>query len=918
MNENKFLIYCDILGFENLPDNIGKEVGVDPPKIRIDFITAIQEQVTELQEHNKIEGLLYGNSDDWLFVVNDLNEAFYCINKLLNHNTGYDLLRHVPLVFAIDAQTYHDSAKLSGIGLVAEDATIKALKSDLVKSYSHWYKSENAGKSPTSTTILLSTTVYSELDHVDSKLCTPFSKKLDWESDDIVAGYIVEERLLRKWVSAMEFLELLDVPGSSIYKRIFDLCVQPAEYNNIFEELQNGNPIILTGPPEFGKTYMAIRLLWEFFSIDYKPVWVRGREPSQRTALRDALENIEASMGKRQIVYFEDPFGQYNYESRPSLERELGSILALSQREGSSKLIISSRTEIWKQFLNVSTLGKQPDQIIKEFIIDHTSYSDQNRRQLLINWANLSPCKWLLHTDLMEKVFEQLERFNKLPTPLSIRDFCLSTQDVDEEKLLLEWMDKKSEETSLSFAREIELLSKDKIVFLMLIFISSTFSLKFLEVFTDEIIKRQNIGNRWSLERLISWFKDDKITVTSQSVEFSHPSYAKAYSHLLADDGQPTRINEDVFVPMLQDLCEYDSQMPVVARVLFDEFDVIADDMKEELLVNLMKSDHAEVYRYIGAIMAGYNGFPNNLASDFGVRAAKYGEPGDYNIWHGLMRFLPDLDTDAKHSIIEVAKLPESVSAVLSGLIYASWMIADTEETANSNEEYASTQDKEFLECLYGFAVENPLGEAETSQALLALKIIKNPARRIQYLTRIASTGSSSMVARHIRDNYAEVEGTARIELLEKLVEKVPGCFDIPNAVLKNFDDASEREKQLVCDLSKINANALNVGMAIAANYSSLPDHLYRLMEDLYDENPNPNKKSLIKEFLKMLRDNSDEVDKTEFEERYQYHKLPKISLAYSYFLSFKIALDQKRIEAIRRASSRAVESLTKQQMDIR
>ena len=49
---------------------------------------------------------------------------------------------------------------------------------------------------------------------------------------------------------------------------------------------------------------------------------------SERLEGRKELEYIRSSLKPRTIIFFDDPFGIYEYEGRESLEREIKTIIA--------------------------------------------------------------------------------------------------------------------------------------------------------------------------------------------------------------------------------------------------------------------------------------------------------------------------------------------------------------------------------------------------------------------------------------------------------------------------------------------------------------------------------------------------------------------------------------------------------------
>jgi hypothetical protein len=69
-----------------------------------------------------------------------------------------------------------------------------------------------------------------------------------------------------------DFLEIIGKPGSKSYDRIDRLYVPPKEYDDIKKLLFEKQIVFITGTAEYGKTYTAVRLLWEYFMKGYEPI----------------------------------------------------------------------------------------------------------------------------------------------------------------------------------------------------------------------------------------------------------------------------------------------------------------------------------------------------------------------------------------------------------------------------------------------------------------------------------------------------------------------------------------------------------------------------------------------------------------------------------------------------------------------
>lgn len=78
----------------------------------------------------------------------------------------------------------------------------------------------------------------------------------------------------RKEESGLRVHEFLNMVGSNddrSYQNIDHLWVAPKEYGKIIRTLETDRVVIITGPPEYGKTYSSVRILWEYYHKGYIP-----------------------------------------------------------------------------------------------------------------------------------------------------------------------------------------------------------------------------------------------------------------------------------------------------------------------------------------------------------------------------------------------------------------------------------------------------------------------------------------------------------------------------------------------------------------------------------------------------------------------------------------------------------------------
>ena len=559
MNEKKYLIYLDILGFEALAENVASEKGIYQRDVREKFIDVIKERVERLEVKGKIIGKKYGESDDWLLVADALDKVFNCILEILDHDTGYRDYEKVPLEIGIGTGEYDKWARFDGTNLIVENDTIKFYKTNIIGYYHKWYKIHNK-QSPKSTFIVLTESAYHELEPLDRKICQEikYKYKKNDKKEEVITFFAVDVDKVQQRGRVFEFLEKIGYLGSKLYARIDEVYVPPSEYEEMARTLHERKILFITSTPEYGKTYTAVRLMWEFYNRGYEPRWILGGESAERNEVRRRLEDIGAVLKPGRIIYFEDPFGKTRYERREGLEREIGTIVDNVRQVEDVYVVITSREEVFKEFEKEKLSAKELKEFEEKLNIKKPSYDYEKRRESLLDWVEEKNCKWLGNRELKDFVLESIKDRKTLPTPLSIRDFAVATFDIEKDDELKEELKEKSQETAKAFAKEIKNMADDKILFLSFLFITGYFEVEFVRVTYQELVEELNLKDAWEFDRILNWFKDDKISIINKHIGFSHPSYSEALEHLLVEDRYPTQINREIFSKLLLKLSEKD------------------------------------------------------------------------------------------------------------------------------------------------------------------------------------------------------------------------------------------------------------------------------------------------------------------------------------------------------------------------
>ncbi|MBU7028025.1 MAG: GNAT family N-acetyltransferase, partial [Theionarchaea archaeon] len=851
MNEKKYLIYLDILGFEKLAEDIAKEKGIERRLVRERFIDVIKERVDTIEAEKRIIGKHYGESDEWLLVTDDLDKVFRVISEILDHNTGYRGYEKIPLEIGVGTAEYDKWAKFSGKNLIIEDETIELLKTYIVNYYRAWYKEHHDGQRITSTFIVFTELVYRDLKPLDKKMC----RKINYNKDknQIIFFAVDVGRALQRG-KTFEFLEKVGYPDSKVYGRIDEAYVPPANYEDIKKTLSEKRIIFITGTQEYGKTYTAVRLMWEYYNEGYTPKWVKGGEEKERINVRKRLENIEAELKSNHAIYFEDPFGRRMYEENEELERKIGTIIESCRRSKDTCVIITSREEVFKEFEKRKPSQSDIREYEKSLTLKRPSYDYEKRKEILLKWAENEDCQWIDNADLRRFVLKAVKNEKVLPTPLSMRDFSKVTMYIDKENQLKDKIEEKSEETAKAFSREIKNMSDDKILFLSFLFISRRFKINFVKTMYEKLVKELNLTNAWEFDRVLNWFKDDKVNVCEHAgfeyVLFSHSLYSEALKHLLVEDGYITRINKEIFSKLSLKLAEKDEAAGEVARAVADNFNRLPENVRN-LLFNLSEKDEAagEVAR---AVADNFNRLPENVRNKLLFNLSEKDEAAGEvaravadnfnrlpeNVRSALLLTLSEKDEAARRVARVVAdnfnRLPENVRNKL--LLNLSEKDEAAGEVARAVVDNFNIVPKEMRNLLFDFPQKNEAAREVARAVVDNFNSLPEEVRSELLLTLSEKDEAAREVARAVVDNFNSLPENVRNKLLLNLSEKDEAAGEVARAVADNFNSLPENVKKLLSTLSKKDESADIVAPALARNFNRLPEDMKELFLTLSEK----------------------------------------------------------------------------------
>ena len=542
--------------------------------------------------------------------------------------------------------------------------------------------------------------------------------------------------------------------------------VPPLEYEDLKRTLKEKRIVFITGTREYGKTYTAVRLMWEYYNRGYEPGWIKGGERAERVEVRKKLENISAELKHGHIIYFEDPFGRRKYESREGLEREIGTIIDSVKQVEDVYVIITSRGEVFKEFEKEKLSAKELKEFEEKLNIKKPSYDYEKRRKILLNWAEEENCKWLGNKRLKELVLESMKDEKILPTPLSIKNFAVATFDIEKEDDLNEKIEEKSKETAKAFAKEIKNMCDDKILFLSFPSISDYFEVEFVRERYQELVKELKLEDAWVFDRVLNWFKDDKISISGgygeggygeggyggvpKRIRFSHSSYSEALPYLLVEDGYITRINREIFSKLLLKLSEKDEAARDVIWVVARNFDNLPDAVRN--LLFKFSEKNAAAGGVAGAVARNFDKLPEDVRNKLLLKLSEKDEAAR------------DVARAIAGSYYGVPKDVRILLFKLSEKDRTAWDVAR--------------------------AVANNLNNLpEDVRNKLLLKLSEKDEAAI-------------VVAWAVAENYYNFPEDVRI-LLFKLSEKDETAKDVARAIARNFDKLPEDVRNLLDRLQK-------------------------------------------------------------------------------------------------------------------
>ena len=614
MSENRFFIYLDILGFEEIPRDIAGNL--DENKIRESFFSIPLKKVIENLSKNgiltqkgisKIEG-----SDDYILLIENLDNLIKSLKEITSIKLSKKY-KFIPFEIAIE----YKSIECNVENPINQNEVISFLKNDIITPYR-----KLINQPIKDTVILLTESAFIQLKSYQQNKCTRHTiSKINnkgIKKEDFI--YSLPTGVVDREYEISVFFNILQQPKSDYSGGLIDeVYIPPDEFDSIKTKLGKEKIVFITGSPGCGKTYTAIKLLWEYCKKGYTPRWIAGAEGQHREAARKTIANIESELNPHYIIYFEDPFGKSEYERRDDLKDRINSIINVIKNYHDVFVIVTSRKDIFEKFEKECYSVDDIKKFEEELNIIKPSYSFEKRKEILNKWAEIKQCDWLKNNYLKSRITNLLRDQTILPTPLNIYNFVEATQRINDEKIILSDLERYSNPAEKAFADEIISLylfgRKDRVIFLSLIMI--------FRFGQKKVIERQfNNFKEESYDFFENIIKEEyRVKCDGYSIQFSHPSYINAFPYLLQHPGCKNLI------------CE---------------------------LIKELSKNKKFVYQVSDCIILNFNEFPENIRNIL-FSLSKNNDTADIIAW-GLERNFKKLPEDFRNILLQ--NLSEQKSSI--------------------------------------------------------------------------------------------------------------------------------------------------------------------------------------------------------------------------------------------------------------
>lgn len=257
--------------------------------------------------------------------------------------------------------------------------------------------------------------------------------------------------------------------NSDVIRNIEKFYVEPNEFEKIRHSLDSKSIVLILGDPGIGKTYTAIKLLFDYFKRGYTVRWISSLKREEREIQIAKISECEPSCNE--IFYIEDPFGRTSFENSAEI-KEILLPLIYRFKNSQSKLIITSRSEVFDSFSKETLDSHILLEYSEEINIRRPSYSVNKLLSIVqvyvdyyTSWEN---------KPVITKTFEKYIKRRRLLSPYSIyniiRSFSKEPSVIELEECIFQFTNR---DISIPYSYGIKKLSISHIIGLYVVYFLS-------------------------------------------------------------------------------------------------------------------------------------------------------------------------------------------------------------------------------------------------------------------------------------------------------------------------------------------------------------------------------------------------------------------------------------------------------------
>lgn len=370
-----------------------------------------------------------------------------------------------------------------------------------------------------------------ELDMMERK---PFVSKNN--STDFNVKLIAEDLLSQSKGSQLS--QQLGLSGIN-YILSDSLYVPPKEYNDIIRILAEKNIVVILGDPGTGKTYTAFKLLSDYYSEGYTPIWIHGISKEDRAS--QSIDITTYKPKEKEIIYLEDPFGHTTFDKREEIKAYIEPLID-AVLKSNSKLIITSRIEVFDAFNKQHETAFDWSDITENVNIAKPSYEKEDLAKIAENYLNNIKYKYITK-EVADYIISSIQD-GRLSTPLSIYTNIINISEHNDKVLTPQLKNRINEVNILSSLSE-EYIQQSKpvnLLYAMVLLVGNVNRSVLVEIHkrVQENLFYKGVNIRYrSFHSVFTHALEYRIQTISRKMpvlRFKHPMYEQSFCKSIVDD----------------------------------------------------------------------------------------------------------------------------------------------------------------------------------------------------------------------------------------------------------------------------------------------------------------------------------------------------------------------------------------------